>query len=595
MNKDNLATISALIERDFNGDLAHRNIGEKISYEYTVAGNDQPQRTTLEIVDSLTYQNDFGECVKAIAFRDSAGNLQVHFNGTGDGNWGANAVAYGGGPSQMQPSCLDFFDRVVETQYYTEGGNLYVSGHSMGGNNAQVVTMNSEYGDHVRVCLAMDAPGFSGDAIERMQAFRGESWYEAQRQKIHTYNGASDYVDVLGMEIIAPQDPEHLTVLQTPDSGMMSWHTITGILDGNRLTPVVEDYTPFHYFVEKLSQKFVDHPDISDADQQQVADLVMKVAEYFIGNDSGWVSDLTGEDVSNLLKQVLPLMAELFREDPTLCRDALKMLGLSEEMVGLVEKICLEFDELSETQRGAVAEALGECLTFSEDGTVGFSGDILSVLTALMAALPVIKETCSDNPEEIIAVLDQMGLGDAITNFIKEHPLQTIALGALAVVIGPKVVAVLGKGLKVVTLASYACDAILHAVETVQNMAAAVRKFFVNTLQAVKQTIANLKEYLRSSSPGVRYAASQPWFRADPELLRDYARRLGDLNRRLGQLDGDLNDLYWQVGLLDILDILDANIITGYSLRLASAKSWLEYAADTLDTAEQNAQALMGG
>ena len=44
---------------------------------------------------------------KAITVKDSNGNIYVHFNGTGDGNWKYNAAAYGAKP---QPSDIQMFE-----------------------------------------------------------------------------------------------------------------------------------------------------------------------------------------------------------------------------------------------------------------------------------------------------------------------------------------------------------------------------------------------------------------------------------------------------------------------------------------------------
>jgi hypothetical protein len=80
---------------------------------------------------------------KAITIRDKNGNIYVHFNGTGDGNWGYNSAAYGGSPSPMQEWALSYFNGTIEKYYEGQSaGNLYVTGHSQGGNNAQFLILN---------------------------------------------------------------------------------------------------------------------------------------------------------------------------------------------------------------------------------------------------------------------------------------------------------------------------------------------------------------------------------------------------------------------------------------------------------------------
>ena len=61
------------------------------------------------------------------------------------------------------------------------------------------------------------------------------------------------------------------------------------------------------------------------------------------------------------------------------------------------------------------------------------------------------------------------------------------------------------------------------------------------------------------------------------------------------QLDIDLNDLYLQVGLLDVLSILESNILTSYSINVKSAETFLYSAADILESADQKALGCIGG
>ena len=121
-----------------------------------------------EVLDVFTFTRSESETYpgqkypKAIAVKDAAGNIYVHFNGTGDGNWNYNSVAYGGAPSRMQVEALEWFDSFIEKQYEGHSrGNLYVTGHSQGGNNAQFVTIRSPYADYITNCVPLYGPGFS--------------------------------------------------------------------------------------------------------------------------------------------------------------------------------------------------------------------------------------------------------------------------------------------------------------------------------------------------------------------------------------------------------------------------------------------------
>ena len=117
----------------------------------------------------------------------------------------------------------------------------------------------------------------------------------------------------------------------------------------------------------------------------------------------------------------------------------------------------------------------------------------------------------------------------------------------------------------------------------------------VEAVQQIYEAIKSLKEYLHSLTPGAKYAAENPYIKADTEAMREYARRLKSLNGRLVQLDKDLDSLYWQVGLLDLAEIITANLITSYSVNLTLARNFLNKTAEELEQAENKAAGYMGG
>ena len=587
-----LATITANIENNFNDNdgskkLSEQNAGYEYSVDFQVEGSSQTHHYELEILDKMEFRNNDGTITKAIAFRDQDGNIYVHYNGTGDGNWGYNAVAYEGGPSDVQTESLDFFNDVMR-KYGADGHDVYVTGHSQGGNNAQYVLMNSEYGQYIDMCMAMDAPGFSEEAVQNMKDFRGEDYYEAQRQKIYSYNGESDYVDVLGDVIIAPQDKEHLTIIRTPSNNMMDWHMISGMMDGNNLNPTVDDYSSFHYFVEGLSKKICDLP----ADQQEkIANIGMLVAEYLVGNEKNWYGNLTEEDLADLLKLVVPVLAEYIEENPELTSEALQMLGLTPEMAEVVETLILELNELSPQQRATIFDEIVDCITINGDGSISIKEDLGSVLWAAFNALPAIMETIIDNPAEIYKILEQTGLLDKIEEAVKEHPAISALIGGFILFNLDKILLLAG-GL---IMASYILDFVRKMVDQMKKWCEEVKNFFVNAFDAIKKTIEKLMAKLRSLTPGGRYVDDNPYFKADPEKLKNYATRLDRVNQRLVQLDKDLDSLYWQVGLVDLGEIASANLITSYSTNLLLAKSFLNKAAEKLEAAERKAKGYMGG
>ncbi len=63
--------------------------------------------------------------------------------------------------------------------------------------------------------------------------------------------------------------------------------------------------------------------------------------------------------------------------------------------------------------------------------------------------------------------------------------------------------------------------------------------------------------------------------KVDTSGLRQYANRLSNANRRITSLDIRMNGLYRSAGLADLWKIMQADILTGYSVRVRACQSYL--------------------
>lgn len=198
-------------------------------------------------------------------------------------------------------------------------------------------------------------------------------------------------------------------------------------------------------------------------------------------------------------------------------------------------------------------------------------------------------------------------------NFIEDHPniAKTIAVAAgiflithlpfamATVVFAWNIIKFVGAFLLAVTVGEIiieALEAFVHAaIDGICKAVSWLSDKAKELYQAAKEWIASIKEYICSQTPGAKYASNNPEFRVDTEAMRNYANRLRTVNTRLKNLDRDLNDLYWQVGFLDLLDILHANIIIGYSPRIGLCQTYLNSSAEALENAERKVLGYMGG
>ncbi|MBQ7016709.1 MAG: DUF2974 domain-containing protein [Firmicutes bacterium] len=615
MHQDEIANIAANLESGFKhySDPFYKSpLAPPITVQYEVPGMEGVQTHHLKVLaihqlesDKILYEN--GEAVtvsgpKAIALTDEAGNIYVHFNGTGDGKWGYNSQAYDGKPSVVQEQALEFFNTVIAEHYEGSGtGNVYVSGHSQGGNTAQYVTINSQYGDYIDTCITMDGPGFSEGIVHDAIDQYGEAYFNRQTDKIYAYNGESDFVSPLGQVHIIPEG--HTTVVATPsfeqNHNLFDAHDISGMLtkDGElsslNLPPEGQEYhdTPFREFIKSFAAEITTLP---QEDQAHAAELAMKFAEYYLGNGSGGNQQpvLTQQDLDEFTELLAPLLVSYLEKNPNMLAPALEYLGFSPDTAALIDSFIKNFNDLPEEQRKAALMALLGCLVITEDGGIGLDLDLQNIIVALGTLLPTIIEAAeSQGPAGVYAVLKEFGVIDMVINFVEEHPFAAFAITVIGILMLDTIVNII----KIVEAITYIVEAFYTIVEKLSELAEEIKKFILDTLESIKEIIGQIKEYLRKNSPGGKYVRDNPYFSADPALLRDYARRLSNINSRLVSLDHDLNDLYWQVGLLDIWDILQANIITSYSVNVRLAQGYLNSAADKIEAADNKALQYMGG
>ena len=114
----------------------------------------------------------------------------------------------------------------------------------------------------------------------------------------------------------------------------------------------------------------------------------------------------------------------------------------------------------------------------------------------------------------------------------------------------------------------------------------AFRNFLTNVYQSVVSGFNKVAGWIRKYSTGGKYAAANPYFKVDTFKLRDYANRLQNVNRRLANLDRRMDGLYRSVGLLDLWNLLQADLHTNFSWRLLRAAVYLNETASDFESVE---------
>lgn len=144
--------------------------------------------------------------IQAWAFETEDG-VYVAYRGTGDGRWPDNGEGFTQKSTDMQEDAQAYFDYVVEKFGLDKSDkNLYVTGHSKGGNEAQYVMMTSKYNDEIDACYSIDGQGFSAEAIKYFQEHNFDGKYDELLKRMYSINGENDYVHPLINPIIPKEN-----------------------------------------------------------------------------------------------------------------------------------------------------------------------------------------------------------------------------------------------------------------------------------------------------------------------------------------------------------------------------------------------------
>jgi len=82
--------------------------------------------------------------------------------------------------------------------------------------------------------------------------------------------------------------------------------------------------------------------------------------------------------------------------------------------------------------------------------------------------------------------------------------------------------------------------------------------------------------------------------RVNTEELRSYATRLNAVIGRINTLDSNMHNLWWQVRLRDLMDIINANILFSLCLTLEQARDLLNTTALEFESVEDEIRRRMG-
>ena len=479
-----------------------------------------PRLQRMKLISQSMKEGFSEDLIIACAFQDpSDGNIYVAYRGTGDGKWVDNGIGIANKSSQMQEEAARYFDHVVEDIVLGSPGRgkLIVTGHSKGGNEAQYVTLNSEYGHMVDNCYSLDGQGFSLQAIAAFKArFEqyGKGAFEEQLKKMYSINGDNDYVHDLGIPVIPAENT---------------------------------------YFIENAGDSFAGYHDLK---------------EMIEGVSLRWKRSSDGVILKGEQGPIGKLALTLSKKMRTLSQDDLEDCALS---VMSALEVLMQYEGLED---GGVPYGTGDRKFATAEEFIGF----------LAHGVPLVTRTMLFTPEgnAILSDLISQGLQ---TVYDKAGPMGVVGalfVGAIAV---PIAATVLGS----ISLVAFILDTIGDFFRAVAKVVDDIKQWFSELKDAFVEVINRAKNwYDRHFNAGYKYATANPWVTLDTYKLRSYAQRLSNVNSRIVKLDLRLDGLYWQVGLLGLWNLIQADALTGYNWSITRCAAYLMETAGDFDSVESN-------
>ena len=113
-----------------------------------------------------------------------------------------------------------------------------------------------------------------------------------------------------------------------------------------------------------------------------------------------------------------------------------------------------------------------------------------------------------------------------------------------------------------------------------------------NTVDNIKYELLkiwqNTKDVFSKSIYTYSYISENPYINVDTDLLREYANRLAKLSSKINSVNKRMKTLYYNVGLVDLFNLIQADILANYNYKIDSCKNYLNNTANSFEEAERN-------
>lgn len=344
--------------------------------------------------------------------------LSAVFRGTPAGAWLDNAKMLIGDPaycqefedqhhhvwhylSPMQAEAMEYIKSLL--QWYGDDWGLlhrhYVTGHSKGGNQAQLAGMI--FNDYFDMGITANGPGMSAETIREMEEILEKTAFEAAQNRLFALNASNDYVNGLGVRLVRD---ERTIWFDEYDLGIpvLASHSILSFFepDTGKLAPFAAGPGPAAAFVAKVSSVAMELP----LDERTAVFMTMMgLAQVFVGKsvpvnpgDEDWIKFIA--DLDNGMVEALGIITCVLMntEEGKDFLVYLDEIGVKERVGLFLDGTVKEYQNLPLTERLKVAKGVAGVLIFKV------------VMLALLAHAITIAELI-DGLREMLKTVELLG------------------------------------------------------------------------------------------------------------------------------------------------------------------------------------------
>ena len=200
--------------------------------------------------------------------------------------------------SPMQEEALDYMETLKKSGVFEKYDNVYVTGHSKGGNEATLVTM--VYSDVIDRCISGDGQGFSPEFVEYMKKTLGPERFAEIQDKMYGFHANNDYVNVLGVSVIKDENKIYfIPEIKLESIIDLLWNHLPTAMINVKTGKIaqVSEQGAFGKFVAKVSEKLMK---INQKDREDVAITGMCLLQYVYVHE--WVTSVNPDKIKRNLE-----------------------------------------------------------------------------------------------------------------------------------------------------------------------------------------------------------------------------------------------------------------------------------------------------